>query len=76
MTILSPSIRSEGRDPLTRETLMAERYEVVVKDIQMSLGSMVVFMVKWAIAAIPAFLILVALWFLASTFFVGVLSQV
>ena len=55
---------------------MAERYEVVVKDIQMSLGSMVVFMVKWAIAAIPAFLILVALWFLVSTFFVGVLSQV
>ena len=32
--------------------------EVVVKDIQMSFGSMVVFMIKWSIAAIPAMLIL------------------
>lgn len=34
---------------------------VVVKDIQMEFGSMVVFMVKWAIASIPALLILVAI---------------
>jgi hypothetical protein len=32
--------------------------EVVVKDIRMSFGSMVVFMIKWAIAAIPAMIIL------------------
>ena len=32
--------------------------QVVVTDIQMSFFSMVVFMVKWALAAIPAFLIL------------------
>jgi len=32
--------------------------DVVVKDIQMTFGSMVVFMIKWAIAAIPAMLIL------------------
>ena len=31
---------------------------VVVKDIHMQFGSMVVFMVKWAIAAIPAIIIL------------------
>ena len=31
---------------------------VVVTDIRMSFGSMVVFMVKWAIATIPAFLLL------------------
>ena len=31
---------------------------VVVSDIQMSFGSMVVFMVKWALASIPAMLIL------------------
>ena len=37
---------------------MNERTEVVVKDIQMSFGSMVVFMVKWVIASIPAILIL------------------
>jgi hypothetical protein len=32
---------------------------VVVRDIQMPFGSMVVFMVKWAIAAIPAAIILI-----------------
>jgi hypothetical protein len=32
--------------------------QVVIKDIEMSFGSMVVFMVKWTIAAIPAFFIL------------------
>lgn len=36
----------------------AARNEVVVKDIQMNFGSMVVFMLKWALAAIPAALIL------------------
>ena len=32
--------------------------EVVVKDVQMTFGSMVIFMIKWSIAAIPAMLIL------------------
>ena len=32
--------------------------EVVVKDINMSFGSMVLFMIKWSIAAIPAMMIL------------------
>ena len=31
---------------------------VVITDIQMSFGSMVVFMVGWALASIPAFIIL------------------
>lgn len=35
-----------------------ERQEVVVKDIRMSFGSMVLFMVKWAFAAIPALFII------------------
>ena len=35
-----------------------EKQEVVVTDIRMSFGSMVVFMIKWTIAAIPAVLIL------------------
>ena len=34
--------------------------EVVVTDIRMSFSSMVVFMVKWAIATIPAIIILTA----------------
>ena len=32
--------------------------EVVITDIKMPFGSMVEFMVKWAIASIPAFIIL------------------
>ena len=31
---------------------------IVVQDINMSFGSMVVFMIKWSIAAIPAMIIL------------------
>ena len=36
-----------------------ERQEVIVKDIKMSFDSMVIFMVKWALASIPALIILV-----------------
>jgi uncharacterized membrane protein YfhO len=32
--------------------------DVVIKDIQMPFWSMVTFMVKWAFAAIPAFIII------------------
>lgn len=35
-----------------------EGSEVIVTDIKMSFSSMVVFMVKWAIATIPAIIIL------------------
>jgi len=38
-----------------------QRQEVVVKDISMSFGSMVAFMVKWALASIPALIILMIL---------------
>lgn len=41
-----------------REPQMPDRQEVVIKDIEMSFGSMVVFMIKWTIAAIPAFIVL------------------
>jgi hypothetical protein len=37
---------------------------VVVKDIDMPFGSMVIFMVKWAVASIPAFIILAVLCFI------------
>jgi hypothetical protein len=36
--------------------------EVVVTDIRMSFISMVIFMVKWAVAAIPALIILMTIW--------------
>jgi len=40
---------------------MGNDNKVVVTDIQMSFLSMVIFMVKWAIAAIPVLLILAIL---------------
>jgi len=39
--------------------------KVVVTDIDMKFGSMVLFMVKWAVASIPAVIILVVLGFAA-----------
>ena len=39
--------------------------KVIITDIKMSFFSMIVFMVKWAIATIPAFIILV---FIAAAF--------
>jgi len=47
-----------------------EKKEVVISDIKMPFFSMVIFMVKWVIASIPAFIILVILGTLAT----GVLS--
>jgi hypothetical protein len=40
---------------------MSERREVVVVDVKIPFVSMVILLVKWAIAAIPAVIILVAL---------------
>jgi hypothetical protein len=50
------------------------RPEVVVVDVRMSFGSMVIFMVKWAIASIPAALILVAVILLATVFLGGIFA--
>ncbi|MGB5080798.1 MAG: hypothetical protein WBO23_08645 [Burkholderiales bacterium] len=40
---------------------MSERREVVVVDVKIPFVSMVVLLVKWAVAAIPAMIILLAL---------------
>ena len=45
--------------------------QVVVTDIRMSFWSMVVFMIKWAIAAIPAFIILAVIGGIAAALFSG-----
>lgn len=45
--------------------------QVVVTDIRMSFWSMVVFMIKWAIAAIPAFIILAVIGGIAATLLGG-----
>lgn len=46
---------------------------VVVVDVHMRFGSMVMFMIKWAIASIPALLILGFIGWIAARIFGGVL---
>ncbi len=46
--------------------------DVVVIDIKMPFGSMVVFMVKWVIASIPAFIILVILFSIITAILAGI----
>lgn len=50
---------------------MNEKQQVVVVDVKMRFGSMVVFLVKLAIAAIPAAIILLVLGTLLAAFFGG-----
>ena len=52
-------------------TMETHGNEVTVVDIKMPFWSMVVFMVKWSIAAIPALLILVVLGMILSGFLGG-----
>jgi hypothetical protein len=52
-----------------------KKQEVTVTDIRMPFGSMVLFMVKWAVASIPALIILVLLGTLFWGFAIGVLSS-
>ena len=47
---------------------------VKISDIKMPFGSMVVFMVKWAIASIPAILILMVLFAIFGGFFLGIFA--
>jgi hypothetical protein len=47
---------------------------VVITDIHMPFWSMVVFMLKWAIAAIPAFIILKILAFVAGAIGAGIVG--
>tara|TARA_Y100001949_G_C15743414_1_gene224665 strand:- start:187 stop:510 length:324 start_codon:yes stop_codon:yes gene_type:complete len=48
---------------------------VKISDIKMPFGSMVVFMVKWAIASIPAIIILMILFAIFGGFFVSIISM-
>ncbi len=49
---------------------------VVVTDVNMQFGSMVVFMIKWALAAIPAAIVLVLAFALISAIFGGLLGGI
>jgi hypothetical protein len=57
---------------------MSDQREVVVTDVSIPFWSMVMLMVKWALAAIPALIILVVIWTvtnaLMSTLFGGVFT--
>ena len=64
-----------GSKPTENITIEDATREVHLTDIRMPFMSMVMFMVKWAIATIPAFIILLVLGFaLASFIGVGVVS--
>ncbi len=52
--------------------VLAPVTRVVVTDVNMSFSSMVVFMVKWAIASVPALIILSLIIFVIVTLFGGV----
>ena len=65
--VVASSVSSQSRS-----TKQPEQQEVVVVDVSVPFGSMVVFMVKWAIASIPAFLILIVLGFLVGGLLGGI----
>lgn len=54
-----------------RQQLPAGKQEVIVTDIRIPFGSMVVLIIKWALAAIPAMIILAVLGLLVSAIFMG-----
>ena len=63
---LPPAILSVSPSPKTtsRPNIPTQPARVVVTDIQMPFWSMVVFMIKWAVAAVPAFIMLVVIFFI------------
>ena len=73
---LSVSKRLESSDIETtqeiEESLSIGTSKVSVVDISMPFGSMVVFMVKWAIASIPAMFILLVIYMIFTTLLGGV----
>ena len=46
--------------------------EVIVTDIQMPFGSMIVFMIKWVLASIPAMIILFLIFFIGTAVVAGI----
>ena len=54
----------------------SELSEVVVTDIDIPFGSMVKFMVKWSLASIPAFIILVVIFSIIFAIFGGVIAGI
>lgn len=70
LSILLLITQSNVKKP--KEKITAVKTEVVVTDIKMPFMSMVTFMVKWALASIPALIILlfIGCFFFYSTFLI------
>ncbi len=51
-----------------------EPKRVTIRDINMSFGSMVIFMIKWSIAAIPAMIVLGIIFALVTAVLGGVIG--
>ncbi len=66
-------IPSATRSPHT-EAAMSE--EVVVTDIRIPFGSMVVLILKWTLASIPAMIVLVVLGMVAAGLFAGMFGAI
>lgn len=50
---------------------MAASKEVIVTDVSMPFWSMVVFMIKWSFASIPALVIMAMVWAIVGVFTAG-----
>jgi hypothetical protein len=55
---LAPAAASAVTAPASSRTSRPEEMRVVITDVNMRFSSMIVFMVKWAFAAIPAIIII------------------
>lgn len=53
-----------------------KKLNVTVTDIEMPFSSMVVFMVKWVIASIPALIILFGIFVIGTSIFGGILASI
>ena len=71
--VLEPKGDSPKNIELATINKTSSNNEVIVTDIKMPFGSMIVFMVKWAIAAIPAMIILFIAFGFVSSIFAGLL---
>lgn len=68
-----PALRSAVRKPAPMKAAPGTPSPVVVVDIQMKFMSMVVFMIKWVLAAIPAMIILAVIFALGGALLTGAL---
>lgn len=55
--------------------MTTERHEVVVTNVAMPFGSMVVFMIKWTLASIPAVIILALIGAIVGGMFAGMFAS-